>query len=227
MPVPAAARAVSASWASHCACLDSDPKLFFPIAPSWSALEQIGQAKPPVRCLVPIDCLGYALVTGQDAGLGRHQVEERRELWAVRTGTPDTATSPGCVTRRHPAARASAQELGLSVRAGSQVELAEVVGVGARSARTCSCTPTGSPTPPRNGNGGTASPAKRSPGNSSYAGRARRMRPAWYIPTASAGQPAQTARNRHFHAPEPPSGACLSRMRLATHVQFLGGPRPQ
>jgi RNA-directed DNA polymerase len=48
----------------------------------------------------------------------------------------------------------------------------------ARSARTCSCTPTGSRILPRNGNGGTAPPAKRSPGNSSHAGRARRMRPA-------------------------------------------------
>ena len=82
------------------------------------------------------------------------------------------------------------------------------------SARTCSCTPTGSLILPRNGNGGTAPPAKRSPGSSSsHAGKARRMTPVSYTPTASAGQPARAARNRHLHAPEPPSGACLSRMR--------------
>ena len=41
------------------------------------------------------------------------------------------------------------------------------------SARTCSCTPTGSHTLPGNGNNGTAPPAKRSPGSSSsHAGRA-------------------------------------------------------
>ncbi len=28
------------------------------------------------------------------------------------------------------------------------------------------------------------------------------------------------SRHRHLHAPEPPSGACLSRMRLAPHVRF-------
>ncbi len=84
----------------------------------------------------------------------------------------------------------------------------------APSARTCSCTPTGSHTLPGNGNSGTAPPAKRSPGSSSsHAGRARRMTPVSYTPTASAGQPAPAARNRHLHAPEPPHGACLSRMR--------------
>ena len=94
----------------------------------------------------------------------------------------------------------------------------------ARSARTCSCTPTGSPILPRNGNGGTAPPAKRSPGSSSHADRAaRRMMPASYTPTATAGQPVQAARNRHLHAPKPPFGACLSRMRSAPQVRFLGG----
>ena len=91
----------------------------------------------------------------------------------------------------------------------------------ARSARTCSCTPTGSPILPRNGNGGTAPPAKRSPGSSSHADKApRRMTPVSYTPTASAGQPARTARNRHLHPPQPPSGACLSRMRSAPQVRF-------
>src|SRR5215468_8832779 len=77
----------------------------------------------------------------------------------------------------------------------------------ARSARTCSCTPTGSLTLPGNGNSGTAPSAKRSPGSSSpHAGRACRMAPVSYTPTASAGQPAQAVRNRHLHAPEPPKG---------------------
>ena len=91
----------------------------------------------------------------------------------------------------------------------------------ASSARTCSCTPIGSPTLPRNGNSGTAPPAKRSPGNSSsHAGRtAHRMTPVWYTPTANAEPSAMAADNRHLHAPEPPFGACLSRMRLAPHVR--------
>jgi RNA-directed DNA polymerase len=44
----------------------------------------------------------------------------------------------------------------------STLRLKKCSAAAARSARTCSCTPTGSPILPRNGNGGTAPPAKRS-----------------------------------------------------------------
>lgn len=93
-PAPAAARAVSASWASRGACLDSDPDLFFPIAPSGPALQQVAQAKAVCAgCPVRIDCLSYALETGQNAGVwGGTSEEERQEIRSARTaaGTPPT-----------------------------------------------------------------------------------------------------------------------------------------
>ncbi len=71
----AAVRAASAGWASRGACQDSDPDLFFPVATSGPALQQTAQAKAVcARCPVRIDCLSYALETGQDAwGVGRHE----------------------------------------------------------------------------------------------------------------------------------------------------------
>ncbi len=90
----------------------------------------------------------------------------------------------------------------------------------ARSARTCSCTPTGSPT-----SRGMATVAPHHPQSDHQATHRRtrtsprRMTPVSYTPTANTGQPARTARNRQLHPPEPPSGACLSRMR-APQVRF-------
>ena len=62
----------------------------------------------------------------------------------------------------------------------------------ARSAGTCSCTPTASHTAPVNGNSGTAPPARRSPDTtSSPTGHtAHRTTPVSFTPTANAGQPA-------------------------------------
>jgi WhiB family transcriptional regulator, redox-sensing transcriptional regulator len=94
MSVPAATRAASASWASHGACLDSDPDLFFPIAPSGPALQQAAQAKAIcAHCPVRLDCLSYALDTGQDAGVwGGTTEEERRQ---IRTERISRGSRPG------------------------------------------------------------------------------------------------------------------------------------
>lgn len=90
MSVPAAARVASARWASQGACLDSDPDLFFPIAPSGPALQQAAKAKAIcARCLVRTDCLSYALETGQDAGVwGGTTEEERRQIRTERMSGP-------------------------------------------------------------------------------------------------------------------------------------------
>jgi WhiB family transcriptional regulator, redox-sensing transcriptional regulator len=68
-----------ASWG---ACRDQDPDLFFPIGSSGPALLQAAQAKAVcARCPVRIDCLNYAIETGQDAGVwGGTSEEERREI---------------------------------------------------------------------------------------------------------------------------------------------------
>lgn len=80
MSVYAAARVLSTDWAARGACLSGDPDLFFPITSSGPALLQIARAKPVcARCPVRIDCLSYALATGQDAGVwGGTTAEECR-----------------------------------------------------------------------------------------------------------------------------------------------------
>jgi len=79
-------------WASLGACQDSDPDLFFPVASTGLALQQIAEAKAVcARCPVRVDCLSYALETGQDAGVwGGASAEERREIRSAETaaGTP-------------------------------------------------------------------------------------------------------------------------------------------
>jgi WhiB family redox-sensing transcriptional regulator len=79
-------------WASLGACQDSDPDLFFPIATSGPALQQMAEAKAVcARCPVRVDCLSYALDTGQDAGVwGGASAEERQENRSARAaaGTP-------------------------------------------------------------------------------------------------------------------------------------------
>jgi WhiB family redox-sensing transcriptional regulator len=95
MPAPTVTRAVSAGWASRGTCRDSDPDLFFPIAPSGPALRQIARAKAVcARCPVRIDCLSYALETGQEAGVwGGTSEEERR---AIRSASTAAGAPPPC-----------------------------------------------------------------------------------------------------------------------------------
>ena len=71
-----------AGWREHAACRDSDPDLFFPIGTTGQALDQIDAAKGVCdRCPVAVDCLEFALVTNQEAGVwGGTSEDERRRL---------------------------------------------------------------------------------------------------------------------------------------------------
>jgi WhiB family redox-sensing transcriptional regulator len=82
VPAGAATEASSAGWESRAACLSCDPDLFFPIAPSGPALQQIAQAKAVcARCPVRRECLQYALATRQVHGVwGGTSEEERQQL---------------------------------------------------------------------------------------------------------------------------------------------------
>ncbi len=70
-------------WRHEAACRDErDPDLFFPIGATGPALLQIAEAKAVCRrCPVIADCLGWALESGQDAGVwGGMSENERRAL---------------------------------------------------------------------------------------------------------------------------------------------------
>ena len=64
------------------ACRDEDPDLFFPVGSSGPALLQAAEAKAVCAgCPVRIDCLSYAIETGQSAGVwGGASEEERRAI---------------------------------------------------------------------------------------------------------------------------------------------------
>jgi WhiB family transcriptional regulator, redox-sensing transcriptional regulator len=65
-------------WITHGACRDEDPELFFPIATTGAAHPQIGEAKAVCfRCAVRMQCLSYAMETGQHGIWGGTTSEER------------------------------------------------------------------------------------------------------------------------------------------------------
>ena len=70
------------SWRDRARCRAEDPELFFPIGPSGPAMKQLNKAKAVCRrCPVVVDCLTWALATGQSAGVwGGLSEDERREL---------------------------------------------------------------------------------------------------------------------------------------------------
>lgn len=69
-------------WRHRAACKDEDPELFFPVGTSGPALLQIAEAKMVCRrCPVNVECLRWALASGQDAGVwGGMSEDERRAL---------------------------------------------------------------------------------------------------------------------------------------------------
>ena len=69
-------------WRHRAACREEDPELFFPIGNTGPALLQIEEAKAVChRCPVIDACLGWALESGQDAGVwGGLSEDERRAL---------------------------------------------------------------------------------------------------------------------------------------------------
>ncbi|MYW00387.1 WhiB family transcriptional regulator [Streptomyces sp. SID3343] len=69
-------------WRHASACRNEDPELFFPIGSTGPALLQIEEAKSVCRrCPVIERCLGWALESGQEAGVwGGLSEDERRAL---------------------------------------------------------------------------------------------------------------------------------------------------
>ena len=83
-------------WRQQAACCFSETDLFFPIGVTGPAGRQIEAAKAVCRgCPVQAECLDFALVTNQEAGVwGGTSEEQRRRLrptWlAGRRGTDRT-----------------------------------------------------------------------------------------------------------------------------------------
>jgi len=83
IPAPHGVRASSPSWMARGACRGEDPELFFPIAATAPALQQVRMAKAVcARCPVQANCLSYALVTGQNDGIWGGTTREER--WPAR-----------------------------------------------------------------------------------------------------------------------------------------------
>lgn len=80
-----------ADWRHRAACATEDPEIFFPVGSGGPALLQIAEAKSICRrCQVSVECLRWALATGQDSGVwGGMSEDERRALKRrnARTGT--------------------------------------------------------------------------------------------------------------------------------------------
>jgi WhiB family redox-sensing transcriptional regulator len=91
-------------WRHQAACLEEDPELFFPVGNTGPAIGQIEEAKAVCRrCEVVDTCLGWALDTGQDAGVwGGLSEDERRSLkrrnarvrYEAQRAEPDQAPAP-------------------------------------------------------------------------------------------------------------------------------------
>jgi WhiB family redox-sensing transcriptional regulator len=72
-------------WTARGACRHSDPELFFPVAARGPALRQLARAKRVcASCPVRIDCLEYALQSGQGFGVWGGASEQERRLMRRR-----------------------------------------------------------------------------------------------------------------------------------------------
>jgi WhiB family transcriptional regulator, redox-sensing transcriptional regulator len=68
-------------WEARGACRHSDPELFFPVAARGPALRQLAKAKRVCQdCPVRVQCLEYALQSGQSFGVWGGATEEERRL---------------------------------------------------------------------------------------------------------------------------------------------------
>ncbi|MEV0449826.1 WhiB family transcriptional regulator [Streptomyces sp. NPDC050600] len=70
-------------WRHSAACREEDPELFFPVGTHGPALLQIEEAKAVCRsrCPVTMQCLRWALESGQDDGVwGGMSESERRAM---------------------------------------------------------------------------------------------------------------------------------------------------
>lgn len=81
-------------WRDFAACLDHTKAVFFPAGESGAAARQLEQVKQICAgCPVQIECLEYAVETGQRFGVwGGTDEEERRPLrrkWVAAAGRGD------------------------------------------------------------------------------------------------------------------------------------------
>ncbi len=69
-------------WRNSAECKDTEPDLFFPVGQTGPAIAHIANAKAVCsECAVQIECLEYALMTNQDAGIwGGLTEDERRKI---------------------------------------------------------------------------------------------------------------------------------------------------
>jgi WhiB family redox-sensing transcriptional regulator len=73
-------------WVHRARCKDEDPELFFPVGTTGPAAMQIERARTVcMHCEVRTECLEWAMLTGQEAGVwGGLSEEERRALRRAR-----------------------------------------------------------------------------------------------------------------------------------------------
>ena len=73
-------------WVNYARCRDEDPELFFPVGTTGPAAMQIDAAKTVcTECSVRMECLEWAMSTGQEAGVwGGLSEDERRALRRAR-----------------------------------------------------------------------------------------------------------------------------------------------
>jgi WhiB family transcriptional regulator, redox-sensing transcriptional regulator len=96
MHVTTTTRPRSVEWASHGACRHEDPDLFFPITSIGPARAQIAEAKEVcAHCEVRVDCLAYALETGQDCGIWGGMTEDERRARRLRDRRSGERAIPG------------------------------------------------------------------------------------------------------------------------------------
>ena len=103
MNLPQAARPVRYDWRSQGACLAEDPELFFPLSAKGPGHAQIAAAKTVCgHCAVRMECLGYAISTGQEHGVwGGTSEDERRAMQRGQpVHPPRRATAHGSHLRR-------------------------------------------------------------------------------------------------------------------------------
>lgn len=80
--LPDAGAEQTVNWRNSASCKDTSPDLFFPVGQTGPAIEHIANAKAVCEsCAVSIECLEYALMTNQDAGIwGGLTEDERRKI---------------------------------------------------------------------------------------------------------------------------------------------------
>lgn len=71
------------TWMERAACRDADPELFFPIGTTPAPGPLRAAQRICSRCAVRMECLTYALETGQSAGVWGGTTEEERRAMRV------------------------------------------------------------------------------------------------------------------------------------------------